>query len=484
MKNYKTSINCNRVGVCSITLVLDKRTNKETAEYPMAVCFTINRKRYYYKLTDMPFQTEKHFNNVCSVTSSRSSFMSEFKEWQKILESYRDKVLKLSKSHELSLDLIKTMLSGAEYKKEHTLSFIGMWEGIIEKRKKDGRIGTAENYQWALNSFIKIIGNVEGFKVDKDVIAKWSDGMKNGINENGVLVGKIADATRGMYLRACRVVWNECIKQGYLSADKYPFSNKDNDLVSIPRGKRRQQSYLTIDEMTQLYNVFVEKRYPETWDKDYKARAHNSLGLFLAQYLCNGFNLADAGRLTYNRTYFAEGGRAFEFMRKKTSARSNGMSVVIVPIIKPLQVILNEIAAKPKRGTYVFPQIFHGEEDELIRRKLTVQENSNIKDRVIHVCKDVLKWDKEPSGTWARHSFATNLKHLGVEELYISESMGHSQGNNVTSGYQDMYPLETRFKYNSKLLNVNEDGDNIDVDSMSPEQMKALLKKMLGQTDL
>lgn len=44
-----------------------------------------------------------------------------------------------------------------------------------------------------------------------------------------------------------------------------------------------------------------------------------------------------------------------------------------------------------------------------------------------------------------------------------------------------MYPLETRFKYNSKLLNVHEKGDNIDVDSMSPEQMKALLKKMLGQ---
>ncbi|CCY64398.1 uncharacterized protein BN467_01216 [Prevotella sp. CAG:1124] len=94
----------------------------------------------------------------------------------------------------------------------------------------------------------------------------------------------------------------------------------------------------------------------------------------------------------------------------------------------------------------------------------------------------MLKWDKEPSGTWARHSFATNLKHLGVEELYISESMGHSQGNNVTSGYQDMYPLETRFKYNSKLLNVHEEGDNIDIDRMSPEQMKALLKKMLGQT--
>ena len=70
--------------------------------------------------------------------------------------------------------------------------------------------------------------------------------------------------------------------------------------------------------MTELYKVFVEKRYPEGWDPAYKKRAHDSLGLFLAQYLCNGFNLADAGRLTYNRTYFAEGGRAFEFMRKKT----------------------------------------------------------------------------------------------------------------------------------------------------------------------
>ena len=136
--------------------------------------------------------------------------------------------------------------------------------------------------------------------MDKDVIAKWNDGMKNGIMIDGMLVGKIADATRGMYLRTCRVVWNECIKRGFLPADKYPFSNKDNDLISIPRGKRRQQSYLSIAEMTELYHVFEEKRYPEMWDKEYTKRVHDSLGLFLAQYLCNGFNLADAGRLTYN----------------------------------------------------------------------------------------------------------------------------------------------------------------------------------------
>lgn len=481
MKTVKTSINCNRVGNCSLTLVLDKRTNKETMEYPMAICFTIERKRYYHKLTDMPFQTEKYFNSVCSVTSSRSSLMDVYKEWQGILEDFRDKVVKLSKSHELTIGLIKTMLSGVEYQDEHSLSFVGMWEGLIARYRDDNRVGCAENYQWALNSFLKIVGRTEGFKVDKDVIAKWNDGMKNGIMIDGMLVGKIADATRGMYLRTCRVVWNECIKRGFLPADKYPFSNKDNDLISIPRGKRRQQSYLSIAEMTELYHVFEEKRYPEMWDKEYTKRVHVSLGLFLAQYLCNGFNLADAGRLTYNRTYFAEGGRAFEFMRKKTSARSNSMSVVVVPIIQPLQFILDGIAAKPKKDAYVFPQIFQGEEDELKRRKLTVQENSNIKDRVIRVCKEVLKWDKEPSGTWARHSFATNLKLAGVEELYISESMGHSMGNNITAGYQDMYPLETRFDNNSKLLNLVPSPQAVDIDSMTPEQAKEMLKAILGQ---
>ena len=481
MKTSKTSINCNRVGNCSLTLVLDKRTNKETMEYPMAICFTIERKRYYHKLTDMPFQTEKYFNSVCSVTSSRSNLMDVYKGWQEILEDFRDKIVKLSKSHELTIGLIKTMLSGVEYQDEHSLSFVSMWEGLIARYRDDNRVGGAENYQWALNSFLKIVGRTEGFKVDKDVIAKWNDGMKNGIMIDGMLVGKIADATRGMYLRTCRVVWNECIKRGFLPADKYPFSNKDHDLISIPRGKRRQQSYLSIAEMTELYHVFEEKRYPEMWDKEYTKRVHVSLGLFLAQYLCNGFNLTDAGRLTYNRTYFAEGGRAFEFMRKKTSARSNSMSVVVVPIIQPLQFILDEIAAKPKKDAYVFPQIFQGEEDELKRRKLTVQENSNIKDRVIRVCKEVLKWDKEPSGTWARHSFATNLKLAGVEELYISESMGHSMGNNITAGYQDMYPLETRFENNSKLLNLVPSPQAVDVDSMTPEQAKEMLKAILGK---
>lgn len=481
MKDLKTSIKCSKVDNCSLTLVLDKRTNKATDVYPLAICFQIAAKRYYYKLKDMDYQSEKYFNDVCSVKGAKSLLMPVRTEWQNVLEGYREKVEKLSQRQPLTLELIRTYLSGEAMEEHHETSFIGVWEGIIAKMKAEDRVGTAENYQWALNSFQKYAGDVRGFKVDKNVINKWNDAMQNGVYIDGVLTGKIVDATRGMYLRTCRVVWNECIRQGFLTEDKYPFSNKDKTLISIPRGKRRQQSYLSVDEMTKLYQVFTEKNYPDTWDPAYKARAHESLGLFLAQYLCNGFNLTDAGRLQYNRTYFAEGGKAFEFMRKKTSARSNDMSVVIVPIIEPLQVILDEIGAKPEKDAYVFPQIFKGVTDESQRRKMTVQENSNIKDRMIRICKDVLGWDKVVSGTWARHSFATNLKLAGVEEQYISESMAHSHGNDVTSGYQDMYPLEIRFRNNSKLLNVGQKEEPINIDKLSKKEMKELLLKMMTE---
>ena len=50
-----------------------------------------------------------------------------------------------------------------------------------------------------------------------------------------------------------------------------------------------------------------------------------------------GNNLADAGRITYDRTYYAEGGRCLKFERHKTHRNVNGEATVIVPIITPLQ---------------------------------------------------------------------------------------------------------------------------------------------------
>ena len=100
--------------------------------------------------------------------------------------------------------------------------------------------------------------------------------------------------------------------------------------------------------------MFVSKKHPEHGSEKYTKRAHYSLGLFLAQYLCNGFNMADAGRLTYDSYYYQTDGKTFRFNRKKTSRRSVDGSEVIVPIIPPLQYMLDEVAAPPTRVDLFF----------------------------------------------------------------------------------------------------------------------------------
>ena len=242
----------------------------------------------------------------------------------------------------------------------------------------------------------------------------------------------------------------------------------------------------TSSEWTELYHVFVNKSYPETWTEAYRERAHYALGLFLAQYLCNGFNLADAAFLEYNKFYFEKERKAFRFHRRKTAARSKDGSEVIIPIIAPLQVILDDIAGPVKKGARVFPQILEGISDEDYRGidERIHQENKNIRKRIQRICKELLHWEVEPSNTWCRHSFATNLTHAGVEMQYVSESMGHSTNKTITERYIASFPISKHMKYNSKLLNL-EDEEKEErkklLEGLSKEDLLALVKEMIDK---
>ena len=41
--------------------------------------------------------------------------------------------------------------------------------------------------------------------------------------------------------------------------------------------------------------------------------------------------------------------------------------------------------------------------------------------------------------------------------------------------------LEIRCRNNNKLLNIEKEEEPIDIDSLAPEQMKEMLKKMMGK---
>ena len=496
MAKLTKSLSILKERTCSVSMVLDTRTNKKNVtEYPLSIRFTIDRKFFYYPVGGS--YSEKRFSDICNASKSNSENYRIQKEWKDIyIPKFKTLLENLNKGGFLTFEMVRSAVTtGKSDITSHTKdnSFFEIWNTIIHELKTNDngiRFTTSESYECALKSFKKILGEnaIAGFNISAAEIQKWKEGMHNGIKDkDGKIIGKISDTTAGIYLRACRAVWNRCLREGFLKDVPYPFSNKkEKGLVSIPKSAKRRQNYLNVGQMTELYRLFESKEYPTHWPEEYRQKAHYSLGLFLAQYLCNGFNLADAGRLTYDSYYYQNQGKAFRFNRKKTAGRSQDGSEVIIPIIEPLKYILDEIAAKPTRDGFVFPDILKGTISEEERRKHTSQENSNIKDRVRKICLEVLHWDESisPSGTWCRHSFATNLRNAGVELDYISESMGHAvTDHSITQIYIEHYPLEKQMEYNSKLLNLTPQTTNRDeliahLSSLSIEELNLLLSKM------
>lgn len=64
-----------------------------------------------------------------------------------------------------------------------------------------------------------------------------------------------------------------------------------------------------------------------------------------------------------------------------------------------------------------------------------------------------------------------------VPYKYISDSMGHSGGGDITSNYIGIYPLEKMLEYNSYLLNEDKPSENKPLDSKA-----ALLSLLKGMT--
>ena len=249
--------------------------------------------------------TEKDFSEICNVQTCRSPKFEIKRQWISMLGEYSDMLGRLNVGRELSLELIRNAITGNGL--VSNVNFLTVWQEVIDNLKKEDRYGTAESYQCGLNSFKKILGedNIKGFKTDKELLSEWNEGMLNGVKRGRKRIGKISDTSRGIYLRVCRVIWNEYIRRGYMLNVEYPFSNKrGRDTISIPRGATRKGEFLNVDKMTQLYDLFMEKDYPEQWPCDVSPNVHFSLGLFLAQYLCNGFNLADEAFLTYDDYYY------------------------------------------------------------------------------------------------------------------------------------------------------------------------------------
>ena len=196
--NLKTSYGNYIERNCTVSITLDKRTSrKDVKVYPLSVRFTISRKRWYHHVGGS--YSEKDFSEICNVQTSRSPKFEIKRQWISILGEYSDMLARLNVGHELSLELIRNAITGNGL--VSNVNFLTVWQEVIDNLKKEDRYGTAESYQCGLNSFKKILGedNIKGFKIDKELLSEWNEGMLNGVKRGRKRIGKISDTTRGIY---------------------------------------------------------------------------------------------------------------------------------------------------------------------------------------------------------------------------------------------------------------------------------------------
>lgn len=464
------------IGNCTMALTLDTTHKSASGQYHLCLRFAMNSKRYYYRLGEKYSADE--FDVICKADGrgrggNTNPSYTKRQELSALYSKYEKLIMDVSDRGKLkSVANIEILLTGQADKRlkvENPINetFISVWRDVIASKKAS----TADSYTNAINCFIesKVYDETDGFAVDTLTVQKWVQYMNN---------AGYKSSTIGIYLRALRVVFNTCIRKGYLREADYPFSAKDPDKVTIPVGTSRKTSVLSIAEMTRLYEFFLDGDLPTgVRNKEAKNRA---LGLFLCQYLCNGCNLYDLALLRYDDYYEISEHKAFRFFRHKTAEHSEAGSEVIVPITQPLKEILDQIAAPVIFGQLVFPYILGEGVDPESKEAVNKihQENKNIAKRMKTIAPLVGIKD-EPTSTYARHSFATNLSQQGVPLDYVSFAMGHSTGNRgqITKRYISPYPIYKQMEYNSKLLLVTYSEENND----EWEKLLSALKEKFGE---
>lgn len=348
-----------------------------------------------------------------------------------------------------------------------------VWDDIINEYRTSNRIGTADSYAQAKNRFIKDMGERVGLPaVNRNLLEKWIDRMKKQLSSTSV----------GIYLRAFRVVVKRAVGEKLLDSECETMFQK---LSAVNDGNDRKNEFLDVPTMRRLYDFFVAGEMKdsggnEVYHTDYRNKLMEATGLFLFMYLANGMNLADAARLRYDDFYYSQQKQLMCFVRHKTHNTTARKTEIIFPILPEIRVILDRIANAETPNGLVF-NILSGVKDEQRKDELIAQENSNIRDRIRNVCK-YLGIPYEPSPTWCRHSFATNLRDAGVPIEYISSMMGHtvSSGSSTTLRYLSDYNAATMIANNSKLLNIHDEKSEMvaKLASLSKDELATLLSKL------
>lgn len=318
-------------------------------------------------------------------------------------------------------------ISGQDYQvtpnfKKNSKNVFSLFEERIHSLKEQGKENTKNVYKDTLNVLKNFTGNSSQVLL-KEIDYKFLKSFETYLFKRGCSGGGV-----NFYMRTLRAIFNEAIKEGWISSEYYPFSTPQNKGYSIGSLKTNYNPKALSDEDMNKIKAFPLDDYPHL---------KKSVLYFLFSYYARGMNFEDMARLKKSNIY---GGR-INYTRIKTNKPYS------IKVTTKLNWILEQFLGD--EGDYVFPILsdFHQTEVQKKNRinKCRKQFNKDLKE----IAK-VLDIQVPLTSYVARHTYATTLKNSGVDIGVISEGMGHHNVE-VTKHYLKQFSNEIVDKADENL---------------------------------
>jgi integrase len=403
----------------STSVVLDTRIICKDGTHSVKLRLTFYRKQKYYPTGY--YLTKEDWNETQSLKPR-----GEYKEQSLYFNKFETKAINIIKSlDDFSFELFEEAFNSKPKEKFNVLEY---FDDYIDNLLKEERIGTADSYKCAKNSFQKYLKDSKKNKIEfADITPDWLRSYEKWMLKQGKSI-----TTVGIYTRSLKAIFNIAIENGIIGKEQYPFGKRK---FKTPASQNIKKA-LTLPEIKLIANYKAKNKEEQ-----------KAIDFWMFTYLCSGINVKDIIRLQYKNI----SKKSITFLRAKTerSSRSN-LKNVSVAILPESEVILKRWGQKDKNPeNYVFGFLDGKETPQQERAKIRqVTKTINLHTKRLGIA---LGFDLKLTTYSARHSFATVLKRSGAPIEYISESLGHKDLR-TTENYLDSFEDETRLETQKKLL--------------------------------
>ena len=400
------------------TISIIKRTKRlRDNSFPIALRITKDRRK---KIISLGFscqdnewnERKSEFKKNHENYIQRNALLDKFKSnASSIIDDYKNEGV------DFTLNQFEERFRG-DYKRK-SVSVYDFFDYKVELLNEAGRTGSAKAYKDTRDAIFKFCPRNDLKFQEIDI--NFLDNFETHLRSRGNVDGGIA-----VRMRQLRALYNDAISKNVIAESFYPFKKYK---IAKLKGKGIKRA-LTRDEIQKIFDFDISEHTNLVHSKNY----------FLFSYFTRGMNFIDIMYLTWDNIH----DDTITYIRSKTKGRFS------IKILSPVKEILNFYSNHHTTTNYVFPI--------LLKENLTPTQIQNRKFKTLKKFNKDLKQiaflvgiDKKLTSYVARHSFATNLKQLGVSTDIISESMGH-QNINITNTYLKEFDSDVINQANEKLL--------------------------------